>query len=69
MSKIYYVYIMASRKHGTLYLGVTNDLVFTTTFDGKLIAFSRSNGAIVWQGTTAELLVDRALVERHLGTG
>jgi len=23
----YYVYLMASRKHGTLYLGVTNDLV------------------------------------------
>lgn len=22
----YYVYIMASRKHGTLYIGVTNDL-------------------------------------------
>jgi putative endonuclease len=24
---VYYVYIVASRKHGTLYLGVTNDLV------------------------------------------
>ncbi|MDF0583576.1 GIY-YIG nuclease family protein [Bradyrhizobium yuanmingense] len=23
----YYVYILASRKHGTLYIGVTNDLV------------------------------------------
>ena len=23
----YYVYILASRKHGTLYLGITNDLV------------------------------------------
>jgi putative endonuclease len=23
----YFVYLMASRKHGTLYLGVTNDLV------------------------------------------
>ena len=23
----YYVYLLASRKHGTLYLGVTNDLV------------------------------------------
>ena len=28
---------------------VTNDLVFTTTLDGKVIAFSRSNGATVWQ--------------------
>ena len=24
---LYYVYILASRRHGTLYLGVTNDLV------------------------------------------
>jgi GIY-YIG catalytic domain len=23
----YYVYLLASKKHGTLYLGVTNDLV------------------------------------------
>lgn len=26
MSAIYYVYILASRKNGTLYIGVTNDL-------------------------------------------
>jgi putative endonuclease len=26
-SKAYYVYLLASRKHGTLYVGVTNDLV------------------------------------------
>ena len=26
MSKSYYVYIMASEKNGTLYIGVTNDL-------------------------------------------
>lgn len=26
----YYVYLVASRKHGTLYLGVTNDLVRRT---------------------------------------
>jgi branched-chain amino acid transport system ATP-binding protein len=25
------------------------------------------NGAIVWQGSTAELLADRQLVERSLG--
>jgi putative endonuclease len=24
---VYYVYLMATRKHGTLYVGVTNDLV------------------------------------------
>ncbi|HEX4518383.1 MAG TPA: PQQ-binding-like beta-propeller repeat protein [Gaiellaceae bacterium] len=28
---------------------VTNDLVFTTTLDGKVIAFKRGNGAVVWQ--------------------
>src|SRR5581483_9135339 len=27
MSKIYYVYIMASKRNGTLYIGVTNNLV------------------------------------------
>ncbi|MFK4810187.1 GIY-YIG nuclease family protein [Devosia sp. ZW T5_3] len=27
MGKTYFVYIMASRKHGTVYTGVTNDLV------------------------------------------
>ena len=26
MQKTYYVYILASKKHGTLYIGVTNDL-------------------------------------------
>jgi putative endonuclease len=24
---LYYVYLLASRKHGTLYVGVTNDLI------------------------------------------
>jgi putative endonuclease len=27
MSEAYYVYILASRRNGTLYIGVTNDLV------------------------------------------
>ena len=27
MRKQYYVYILSSRKHGTLYIGVTNDLI------------------------------------------
>jgi putative endonuclease len=27
MSEQYYVYILASRKHGTLYIGVTSDLI------------------------------------------
>jgi glucose dehydrogenase len=42
---------------------VTNDLVFTTTFDGKLIAFNRNTGKIVWQqqlsaGTNAPVAID-----------
>jgi putative endonuclease len=27
MSEQYYVYLVSSRKHGTLYIGVTNDLI------------------------------------------
>ena len=27
MARQFYVYILASRKHGTIYIGVTNDLV------------------------------------------
>jgi putative endonuclease len=27
MTRQYYVYILASRKHGTLYIGITNDIL------------------------------------------
>ena len=42
---------------------MTNDLVFTTTFNGKLIAMNRSTGQIVWQqqlsaGTNAPVSID-----------
>lgn len=30
MDRQYYVYILASRKHGTLYIGMTNDLLRRT---------------------------------------
>jgi putative endonuclease len=30
VNKQYFVYILASRKHGTLYIGVTNDLIRRT---------------------------------------
>ena len=56
----YYVYLLASRKHGTLYLGVTNDIVqrvyqhrtkavrgFTARYDvGKLVWFEIYDDAI-----------------------
>jgi alcohol dehydrogenase (cytochrome c) len=29
---------------------ISNDLVFTTTYNGRVIAFSQSTGKIVWQG-------------------
>jgi putative endonuclease len=56
----YYVYLLASKKHGTLYLGVTNDLVrrvhehktkvsrgFTSRYDiDKLVWFEIYDDAI-----------------------
>jgi putative endonuclease len=56
----YYVYLLASKKHGTLYLGVTNDIVrrvyqhrkksaggFTARYDvGKLVWFEIYDDAI-----------------------
>ncbi|BAM90705.1 excinuclease ABC, C subunit, N-terminal [Bradyrhizobium oligotrophicum S58] len=56
----HYVYLLASKKHGTLYLGVTNDLVrrvyehrtksvpsFTSRYDiGKLVWFEIYDDAI-----------------------
>jgi putative endonuclease len=52
MSKIYYVYILASKRNGTLYIGVTNDLArrvlehreglvpgFTKTYGVKMLVY------------------------------
>ena len=52
MAKSYFVYILASRRNGTLYIGVTNDLVrrvwehregsvpgFTKTYDVKMLVY------------------------------
>ena len=52
MSKTYYVYILASKRNGTLYIGVTNDLMrrawehreglvsgFTKTYGVKILVY------------------------------
>ena len=52
MSKTYYVYILASKRNGTLYIGVTNDLArrasehreglipgFTKTYGVKILVY------------------------------
>jgi putative endonuclease len=52
MEKVFYVYILASKQNGTLYIGVTNDLVrrvyehkeglaagFTKKYDVKMLVY------------------------------
>jgi putative endonuclease len=59
MSKTYFVYIMASRRNGTLYIGVTNDLVrraaehrdgavegFTKSYEVKLLGYYETFGDV-----------------------
>ena len=40
MMKEYYVYILASKKHGTLYIGVTNNLT-KRTYEHKHMNFNK----------------------------
>jgi len=46
MSKIYYVYIMSSKRNGTLYTGVTNDLARRAMEhrEGLVSGFSKQHG-------------------------
>ncbi len=59
MSRTYYVYILASRRNGTLYVGVTNDLIrrvyehkndlipgFTSTFHVHSLVYFEQTGDI-----------------------
>jgi outer membrane protein assembly factor BamB len=51
---------------------VTNDLVFTTTYTGKVIAMNRANGKIVWQqqmsaGTNSALAIDNGTLVTAAG--
>jgi putative endonuclease len=46
MSKTYYVYILASKRNGTLYIGVTNDLARRAWEhrEGQIPGFTRTYG-------------------------
>jgi putative endonuclease len=46
MSQAYYVYILASRRNGTLYVGVTNDLMrrIEEHRQGEALSFTRKHG-------------------------
>lgn len=50
--RIYFTYMLASRPHGTLYVGVTNDLILRTYDhrEGLLPGFTRKYGVhlLVW---------------------
>ncbi|GLQ57286.1 GIY-YIG nuclease family protein [Devosia nitrariae] len=52
MQRTYYAYIMASRRNGTLYTGVTNDIVRRTWEhrEGQLKGFTKDHGIkrLVW---------------------
>jgi putative endonuclease len=52
MPKTYYVYILASRRNGTLYIGVTNDLARRTLEhrEGRVPGFTKRYGVktLVW---------------------
>ena len=62
MSKTYYVYVLASKRNGTLYIGVTNDIVrrvwehreglvagFTKKYAVKMLVYFEEFGDVGWQ--------------------
>tara|TARA_R110000868_G_scaffold115405_8_gene308183 strand:+ start:1636 stop:1929 length:294 start_codon:yes stop_codon:yes gene_type:complete len=60
MLKSYYVYIMASKRNGTLYVGVTNDLlrrVYEHKF-GNIPGFTKTYSVhrLVWYEETPDIL-------------
>ena len=56
--RVFYVYIMASRKNGTLYIGVTNDIVRR--------AFEHREGLV--PGFTKKYEIKRLVYVEHYGT-
>ncbi|MCY1560491.1 GIY-YIG catalytic domain protein [compost metagenome] len=51
---MYFVYIMANRKRGTIYVGVTNDLVrrIREHREGLHDGFTREHGCNIWSGSS-----------------
>ncbi len=60
MQKTYYVYIMASRRNGTLYIGMTDDLIKRTDQHkrGLIEGFSKKHGTktLVYYESTSDVL-------------
>jgi len=56
---MYFVYIMANRKHGTIYVGVTNDIVRRAYEhrEGLVPGFSKTHGCktLVWYETFGDI--------------
>ena len=61
MRRTYYVYIMASRKHGTLYIGVTNDIAHRSAQHraGEIAGFTKRYGVtrLVWYEAFDDILI------------
>jgi putative endonuclease len=69
MERLYYTYILASRRNGTLYIGVTNDLAYRVWQhrEGKGSAFARKHGVtmLVWYEAFGQIL-DAIACEKRL---
>lgn len=70
MEKLYYVYMLASRRNGTLYIGVTNDLARRTWEHQRNLVegFTKKHGVhlLVWYETYNDIN-DAIAREKQLG--
>jgi len=71
MDKVYYAYILASKRNGTLYIGVTNDLVRRAYEhrEGLVDGFTKDNGVkrLVWfeEHTSVQNAIQREKNLKH----